>query len=255
MKLPEDLILPKWDTLFFMLFFIIFISCKDQPTIIHPIIEYEEFKESSVAPTTNIDEHQVVIQDILQATSYTYLNVTEDNNSFWIAIPKEEVEKGHTYYYKDGVEMRNFESTEHNRIFETLYLVNGISKTPIISGKLIDSGHSESEDPKIVPQGNSSVEGGTSLISLFEDPQKYDGKVIIVKGKCVKVNNQIMNRNWVHLQDGGTSDKGVKLDLTITTNEEISVGSIVIFKGKITINKDFGSGYKYEVIMEEAVSL
>ena len=59
-----------------------------------------------------------------------------------------------------------------------------------------------------------------------------------------------MDRNWIHIQDG-TSDNG-NFDLTITTNEEVVVNDVVVFKGKITLNKDFGAGYSYEVIMEEA---
>jgi len=60
----------------------------------------------------------------------------------------------------------------------------------------------------------------------------------------------IMNRNWIHLQDGSTKDD--KLDLTITTTENVPLGAIVAFEGKISLNKDFGAGYKYEIIMEDA---
>jgi hypothetical protein len=60
----------------------------------------------------------------------------------------------------------------------------------------------------------------------------------------------IMNRNWIHLQDGSLKDKTV--DLTITTTENIALGSIVAVEGIITLNKDFGAGYKYDIIMEDA---
>ena len=54
----------------------------------------------------------------------------------------------------------------------------------------------------------------------------------------------------VHLQDG-TSDAGV-YDLTITTQDEVKVGRIATFTGTITLDKDFGAGYSYEIIMEDA---
>ena len=59
-----------------------------------------------------------------------------------------------------------------------------------------------------------------------------------------------MNKNWVHLQDG-TKD-GTNFDLTITTLDSVKAGDIVVFEGKVTLDKDFGAGYFYEVILEDA---
>jgi ribosomal protein S17 len=71
-----------------------------------------------------------------------------------------------------------------------------------------------------------------------------------LKGKVTKVNNQIMNRNWIHIQDGSSSDKTI--DLTVTTNNEVKLGDVVVVKGTITLSKDFGAGYFYDIIMESA---
>ena len=70
-----------------------------------------------------------------------------------------------------------------------------------------------------------------------------------VTGQCVKVNPMIMNRNWVHLRDGSVSDH----DLTVTTDANIPLGAVVSLEGRIALNKDFGAGYKYDLIMEDAV--
>jgi hypothetical protein len=59
----------------------------------------------------------------------------------------------------------------------------------------------------------------------------------------------IMNRNWIHIQDG----TGDQLDLTVTTTENIALGSVVTLKGTIALDKDFGAGYRYDIIMEGAV--
>ena len=59
-----------------------------------------------------------------------------------------------------------------------------------------------------------------------------------------------MNRNWIHLQDGTESDG--KFDLTITTDQAIVTGDIIIVEGKIAVDKDYGFGYKYDLIMEDA---
>jgi hypothetical protein len=59
-----------------------------------------------------------------------------------------------------------------------------------------------------------------------------------------------MNRNWVHIQDG--TKNASDYDLAVTTKETVKVGDIAVFEGVIAVKKDFGAGYKYEVIMEEA---
>ena len=60
-----------------------------------------------------------------------------------------------------------------------------------------------------------------------------------------------MYKNWIHLQDG--TESGGKYDFTITTKETVNTGDTITIKGKITLDKDFGYGYKYDIIMEEAV--
>ena len=75
------------------------------------------------------------------------------------------------------------------------------------------------------------------------------GTVVKVRGKVVKFSAQIMGKNWVHIQDG-TGSAGTN-DLTVTTSDSASVGDIVLVSGKITQKKDFGMGYKYDLIIED----
>lgn len=85
---------------------------------------------------------------------------------------------------------------------------------------------------------------------LMADKKSFSGKEIRVKGVVTKINEAIMEKNWIHIQDG-TEAEGV-FDLTITTIQTVSVGDTIIFKGKITLDKDFGYGYFYNVLMEDA---
>ena len=41
-------------------------------------------------------------------------------------------------------------------------------------------------------------------------------------------------------------------DLTATTTLSVKVGDAVLVTGKVHVDKDFGHGYKYEVILEDA---
>lgn len=86
----------------------------------------------------------------------------------------------------------------------------------------------------------------------YEKAGKLDKKPVVVRGKVVKVSRGIMGKNWVHLRDGsGDSGKGTN-NLVVTTQDEPKVGDVVTAKGILFKDKDFGAGYKYKVIVEEA---
>jgi len=77
-------------------------------------------------------------------------------------------------------------------------------------------------------------------------------KPVEVRGKVVKFNTAIMGKNWVHLRDGtGTEAKGNN-DLLVTTQDLAKPGDVVTVRGAVRIDKDFGSGYAYAVLIEDA---
>jgi hypothetical protein len=92
--------------------------------------------------------------------------------------------------------------------------------------------------------------GGITISELINNKIKYSGQVVRVQGQVVKLNNGIMKRNWIHIKDASINSENK--DLTVTTTESVALGDIVSFEGKIAVDKDFGSGYSYEIIMEEA---
>lgn len=198
------------------------------------------------------EDHKVVVEEALNTEKYTYLRVQENGESFWIAIPKTPVEIGATYYYQGGLMKKNFASKEYNRVFETIYLVSGISSQPpgAGGGSAVDQALSQTQNPAAIepPKDIKPAAGAVKIADLLGNLSKYDGKVIKVTGKCVKINPMIMGRNWVHLQDGSAKN----FDLTVTTTENVELGSVITMEGTIALNKDFGAGYKYNVIMEGA---
>lgn len=92
-----------------------------------------------------------------------------------------------------------------------------------------------------------------TIAKLLAGKQSYSGKFIKIKGKVTKFNPAIMGKNWVHIQDGTESEGG--FDLTITTDKQASVGETITFEGKIVLDKDFGYGYFYNVLMEDGKSV
>lgn len=221
--------------------------------------EQEQQQEQQAGPQQNIhmqqdaaaEMHTAVVQEVIQATSYTYMKVKEADNEFWIAVTKRQIEPGATISFADALEMTNFPSKDLQRTFEKIYFVS----------RIVGDGSSESQQSMSMPlrmkpeleKKEISIEpaqGGVTISKLFANRDSYADKTVLVKGQVTKVNRAIMDRNWVHLQDG-TSDSG-NFDLTVTTKDDVKVGDVVTFEGKIALNKDFGAGYTYEVIMEEA---
>lgn len=186
--------------------------------------------------------HQVVVSEVLPTAKYVYLRVREGADEFWIATMKREVQVGKTYYYRDGLLKTNFQSKEHNRVFERMYLVSA----------LVDSDHGahstvDSESFAAGPENAIEVKGSVKIAELVANPKKYEGKVIQISGKCVKINSNIMGRNWIHLKDGSKDD----FDLVITCNDAVHEGHFVTMVGKVALDRDFGAGYRYSIILEE----
>ena len=92
--------------------------------------------------------------------------------------------------------------------------------------------------------------GTVSIADLYRNPVTYEGKTIRIKGEVAEFNAQIMERNWIHLQDGTEFED--KYDLTVTSQEQFAVGQVVTLEGILALNKDFGYGYKYEILLEKA---
>jgi starvation-inducible outer membrane lipoprotein len=192
------------------------------------------------------------VLDVIQTTNYTYCQMNVSGQVYWIAISKQNVKQGQTLYFKQGVEMRDFHSQELNRNFSVLYLVQHVSTSTTENSHSDYTLNQEAPKPKIVKNKVelTVAKGGISIAELFAHKEKYAGKKVRIKGKVTKYNPEILGKNWVHIQDG--TEYNGHFDLTVTTQEQLSQGMVVVFEGKITLNKDLGSGYFYPVIMENA---
>jgi hypothetical protein len=189
--------------------------------------------------------------EVIQTTQYTYLNVLENSRGTWVAVNRQEITPGEFYYYDKALKMDNFHSKELERTFEVIFFVNEISKTPFTEGHFSSElpAHSGKASPGEQPSVNLSKTGSEITIGqIFENRDGFSGKEIEIRGVVVKVNEGIMGTNWIHLQDG-TSGNG-SFDLTVTSQDLPGLNKEVVFKGSITLDKDFGSGYFYPVIME-----
>lgn len=197
--------------------------------------------------------HKIKVEEVLQTSNYSYVRAMEKEKEIWLAITKQEVKEGETYYYAQEMEMKNFPSKELKRTFESIYFVQTFSPQPIamVNNKPAVSPGSKNSSPDKKEVKVDAAAGGITIAQLFEKRNSFAGKTVKIKGEIVKFNTEIMGMNWAHIQDG-TDSKG-DYDLTVTTKDNVKVGDQVIFEGTITLDKDFGAGYAYSVIMENAV--
>ncbi len=215
----------------------------------------QENTESPAPP----DAHTIVAEEVLQTSQYTYIRAKDGNGEQWLAAKKMDAAKGETFYFTGGLQMTNFESKELKRTFQNILFLDNLSavkapsegnntsagsqKAPVSS-----TGSSIALDKKEIKMKHTKDD--ITIASLLENKKSYAGKTIKMTGEVVKFSPGIMKKNWIHLQDG--TDFSGKFDLTITTDMEVKVGDKITVEGKITLDKDFGFGYFYDVIMEDA---
>ena len=196
--------------------------------------------------------NKVTVLESIDGNTYTYLKLDKDGTEFWAAISKRETKVGEILYYKDALEMQNFESKELGKTFETISFISKISNEPTPQGGGMNSGAMRGKKEEIAKTKIlvEPAKNGITIGALYANRDSYSGKSVTIRGKVTKYNSEIMNKNWVHIQDG-TGDSN-NFDLTVTSLESFTVGDIVTVKGTIAISKDFGAGYFYEVIIESA---
>ena len=208
---------------------------------------------------SNVDsnfEYSGVIQEVIQTSNYTYCLLSQNKNEHWIAISRMDVKKDETLYYNQGLEMKNFHSKELDRTFPSVFFVQKASTNPnaavVATTPQMGQKTAKPIKPKIVKKGDviEKAEGGITIAELYANKAKYAGQKVKIRGKVTKFNTAIMNKNWAHIQDG--SDYDGNFDLTVTTVETVNKDAVVTFEGIIATDKDFGSGYSYSIIMEEA---
>jgi hypothetical protein len=208
-------------------------------------------RSSQVVQETSANRFDVI--EVLHTSQYTYLQVLEKLDVKWVAIPKQDISVGDTYYYDNALEMNSFTSKELDRTFDVIYFVNQISKTPLDATHL--GGVSPAHSGKVKTQEVSNInlpkaDNEITVAQIFENSETFSGKETEIRGIVVKINEGVMGTNWIHIQDG-TSGNG-NFDLTITSQDLPVLNEVATFKGSITLKKDFGAGYFYEVIMENA---
>jgi len=223
----------------------------------------------------------------LDAPPYSYLHIQAGQEELWAAVPQATVEKGAAVTVVNAVPMNGFESKQLKRKFDVVFFGNleGAGQAApgmppgmpagvpagmaagMPPGGMPPGGDPPS--PEMMKQAHAQAAAGPTdvgdvkvekasgadartVAEIYSQRTALREKPVTVRGKVVKYNAAIMGKNWLHLRDGtGKADKGDH-DITITTGDSVAVGDVVTVKGVVRTDKDFGAGYAYPVIVEDA---
>ena len=192
------------------------------------------------------------VLETMDAAGYTYVRLqTADGREVWIAGPLTPVQVGATVHYTEEMPMRAFHSKALQRDFDVLYFqgviqVEGVATAPASPHSAMPMGSSSGVTAGPV-EGVEPAEGGLTIAQVYARRDALSGQVVRVRGKVVKFTGDVLGKNWIHIADSSTGE-----DLTVTLAEAPAVGEVVEVEGVLTLDKDFGYGYVYEILLEDA---
>ncbi len=219
----------------------------------------EEHQNNQVQSASVADEASLSgkVVETMNSGGYTYILLEKDGQKTWVAIPETEIKVGEEVTLKPGAEMLNFHSNTLNRTFERILFSGGlISSEGSGTASMGPHPSPHGKTPQAV-KGDVHVEKATgpnayTVAELYEKAAQLDKKKVVVRGKVVKVLPNIMGKVWVHIQDGTGDPMKKTNDMVVTTQDLPSVGDVITVEGTLYKDKDFGAGYRYDAIIEEA---
>jgi hypothetical protein len=205
-------------------------------------------KPALVPPLTAVVTGEVL--EVKDVDIYTYLRLKTKDGETWAAVSKAPVKKGAKVTIENVMVMNNFESKTLKKTFPTI-LFGSLGG----AGKDMTSAHSgvaKATDTGPINVPKASGANARTVAEIVTKAGELKDKPVRVRGKVVKYNAGIMGKNWIHLRDGSGVATDNTNDVLVTTTTQAKLGDIVTVTGVVHTDKDFGSGYSYKVLIEEA---
>jgi hypothetical protein len=211
------------------------------------------------------------IVEKLDVSQYSYLKLATGSGDAWAAVQKTDKKVGDEVAVGNAFPMKDFESKELNRKFDVVYFgsVAGQGEGAPPPAMAAAPGSGPTPDPAaMAAQHQAAATGGPTdvkvqkiakasgadartIAEIWGQKDKLKGKSVTVRGQIVKF-TPVMGKNFVHLRDGSGSTDKKDNDVTVTTSDAAAVGDVVTAKGTVILDKDFGAGYAYPVMIEDA---
>jgi hypothetical protein len=212
---------------------------------------------ASAAPFVEGQPLEGQVLESIDAGSYTYLRLKTKGGETWAAISKTPIDKGARIVIHDPMLMTNFESKALNRTFDEIVFGSAVDtadgKSPAATYMAAHGGMGSK--PQAMPVEKVAKATGAearTVGEIYAQRGKLKGQTVAVRGKVVKFSADIMERNWVHLRDGSGSAADATNDLLVTTKETVKVGDVLVARGSVRTDAEFGAGYSYPVVVEGA---
>ena len=191
----------------------------------------------------------------MDSGGYTYVLIEAEQGEVWAAGPQATVQVGDVVQVPQGMPMNQFESKTLGRTFDVLYFVSAIANLTSPNAAMPASAGMSSRQPEAEESWEVRVdplEPGQAIAWVYANKDSLAGQPVGLRGTVVKYNSNILGWNFIHIQDGsGDAAKG-NHDLTVTSKAITSVGKTVELTGTLILDKDFGSGYRFELLLEDA---
>lgn len=227
--------------------------------------------------TAGKQELRGTVAESMDAAGFTYVRLATKNGDEWVVLSPVKVTKGEELVVETGLVTEKFESKSLNRSFDKVTFARLVSGgTPLapqggspdhvaamngampaghpavadMAAQHASAAHGPAETAEVkVPKAEGP--GAHTVQELWAGRNDLGDTNVVVRGKVVKALSGIMGKNWLHLRDGSGSRAAGDDDITVTTNDTAKVGDVVIVSGTLRVDKDFGAGYKYAVLIED----
>jgi len=195
------------------------------------------------------------VLEVRHVDNFTYLRLKTQAGETWAATTRAQVDKGADVTLENTIVMTDFESKGLKRKFDKVVFgdlagagANRPKRSPdlakVHAGVAAAPGAVDVKIPKASgPNARTVAEIVTGRAALKDKP-------VLVRGKIVKYNPAILGTNWIHLRDGSGSASDKTNDVLVTSKNAAKIGDVVLVKGVVRTDKDFGSGYSYRVMIE-----
>jgi hypothetical protein len=201
------------------------------------------------------------VLETMDSGGYTYVLLETDQDTRWAATQRTAVDVGDIVQVDEGMSMADFTSNTLNRTFDVVYFtgaLTNLSKVTMPAGHpetALPQGHPDTggaAQPAAVEATVAPLESGQDIASVYANKDSLAGKQVSLRGKVVKYNEGILGQNFIHLQDGsGDAGSGTN-DITVTSQAMTAVGDTIVVTGTIVLDKDFGAGYSFPVLLADA---
>jgi len=211
-----------------------------------------------------VNDGDGIVISAVNGAGYTFLELKADKGNYWAATREIEVKKGDVVKLINPMLMKKFEAKSLSKIFDEIYFVDSI----VVNGKVAV----KKTDKAVSPHGSMAKGGGNghmadssevdvskvekakdgvTINEILTNPTAFKGKEVVINAVITKYLPEIMGRNWLHLKDASSKE----VHIAAITDEKFNKGDIVLIKGTVVLDKDFGHGYKYKVLVDNVVSV